>query len=204
MPSGLRSAPVYDPALRILHWCNALIALALLGSGLLAQGLQFGEGAADLRHWHGIAGNALVVGLAGRLAWGWIGPGYARWRSMWQPQAWANVLRTRRFFVRPERFGHHPVASLAFLLAYGLMIALATSGLVLLAIKQGHGPLAPWLAWELAYKNPALLLHELAAYGLLAFVLTHWTALILHHRFHGLPVAQSMISGIQYLPGKTP
>lgn len=203
MASGLRSAPVYDPALRLLHWSNALLVIFLLASGLAAQVMEFGETAAGLRHWHGIVGNALVVGLLGRLVWGWVGPEHARWRSMWQPQCWREILRTRRPFIEPTRFGHHPVASLAYLAAYGLMALLVASGLALLAIKQGHGPLSPWLEWQLALKAPTLLLHQLAAYGLLTFVAAHLTALVLHHRYHRLPVAQSMITGIQSLPERT-
>ena len=203
MSSGLRSAPVFDPALRMLHWSNALLVILLLASGLVAQALQFGGLAADLRHWHAVAGNAFIVGLLGRMLWGWIGPSHARWRAMWQPDEWKKALRRRRLFIKPTRFGHHPVASLAFLMAYTLMAALVVSGLMLLAIKQGHGPLNPWLAWHVAYKHGALWVHQLAAYGLLAYVMAHLSALILHHRVHRLPVAQSMISGIQTLPGKS-
>jgi Ni,Fe-hydrogenase I cytochrome b subunit len=202
MTSGLRSAPVYDPALRLLHWSNALLVLALLATGLVAQLLQFGALASDLRGWHGIVGNAFVVGLLGRLLWGWIGPRHARWTSMWQPQAWAEALRKRQIFIEPSRFGHHPVASLAYLAVYTLMLVLVVSGLILLAIKQGHGPLSPWLEGQIAWKHWTLWAHQLAAYGLLAFVVAHLSALVLHHRIHRLPVAQSMISGIQSLPEK--
>lgn len=203
MSSGLRSAPVYDPVLRLLHWSNALLIAILLASGLVAQALPFGGLAAELRYWHGIVGNAFIVGLLGRLLWGWIGPGHARWRSMWQPAAWREALRKRKVFFEPTRFGHHPVASLAYLLAYALMLVLVVSGLMLLAIKQGHGPLSPWLTWHAAYKHWTLEVHRLAAYGLLAHVISHLAALVLHHRVHHLPVAQSMITGIQTLPGKS-
>lgn len=203
MASGLRSALVYDPALRLLHWTNALLVIVLLSSGLAAQFLEFGATASDLRHWHGLIGNALLVGLLGRLVWGWVGPEHARWRSMWQPQCWREVVRTRRPFIAPSRFGHHPVASAAYLGAYGLMGVLVISGLMLLAIKQGHGPLSPWLDRQLEYKSWTLLAHQVAAYGLLAFVGAHVSALVLHHHFHRLPVARSMINGIQYIPEKS-
>jgi cytochrome b len=200
MASGLRSAPVYDPVLRTLHWSNAVLVLALLASGLAALLLEFGRLAADLRDWHGIAGYVLVLGVLGRLLWGGIGPAHARWTAMWQPAAWREAWRTRRVFVAPTRFGHHPVASLAYLAAYALMFALVASGLVLLAIKDAHGPFAPWLGWHVEFAPWTLEIHRLAAYGLLAFVAAHLAALVLHHRLHRLPVAQSMITGIQTLP----
>jgi cytochrome b len=163
MSSGLRSAPVYDPVLRLLHRSNALLIAILLANGLAAQALPFGGLAAELRRWHGRVGNAFIVGLLGRLLWGWIGPGHARWRSMPHPQAWREALRSGRFLIEPTRFGHHPVASLAYLLAYALMSVLLVSGLMLLAIEQGHGPLNPWLAWNVACKQWTRDVHQLAA-----------------------------------------
>jgi cytochrome b len=200
MPAGLRQAPVYDPVLRGLHWTNAVLIGGLLASGLAIQALGFEAPAGMLRHWHGIVGNALVVGLVGRVTWGMIGPPHARWRALWHPAAWRDALRSRRFFVAPTRFGHHPVASLAYLGAYTLMALLAASGLALLAIKSGHGPLRDLLAWHFAYRQPLRLVHEIAAWAMLAFVVAHLSALVLHRRLHGVPVAQSMITGIQHLP----
>jgi len=138
MSSGLRSAPVYDPVLRLLHWSNALLITILLISGWLRR-------RSSSAVWQLIYDTArhrrqrVYRRTAGTPAVGLDRSGHARWRSMWQPQAWMEALRSRRFFIEPTRFGHHPVASLAYLLAYALMLVLLVSGLMLLAIKQGHG-----------------------------------------------------------------
>lgn len=200
MPASLSAAPVYDPVLRILHWTNASLVVCLLASGLATQALGFEPPAGWLRYWHGVLGNALVVSLFGRVLWGVVGPEHARWQALWHPDAWRGAFRSRRFFVVPERFGHHPVASLAYLAAYALMAVLAASGLALLAIKTGHGPLRAALGWHFSYQDWALVPHQLAAYAMLLFVAAHLAALVLHQKRHGLPLAQSMLTGIQYLP----
>jgi cytochrome b561 len=69
----------------------------------------------------------------------------------------------------------------------------------LLAIKQGQGPLSHWLGWHMDYQNMPTWLHEVAAWAVLGFVGMHMAALLLHPLLHGMPVAQAMLTGVQYL-----
>lgn len=202
--ADLKSARVYDPVLRLLHWVNACLIVLLLVSGLVPLYLETGETSAWLHGWHGLFGSALVSALLARLAWGLSGPMHARFTDMWQPGAWRKAIASRRLFEAPVSFGHHPVASLAYLALYGLLAGLALSGLMLLAIKQGLGPLSQWLAWHAAWLEPLAPLHEIAAWSVLGFVTLHLAALVLHPLLHKVPVAQAMISGIQYLPKQGP
>lgn len=196
----LTSARIYDPVLRLLHGVNAFLITVLLITGFVPLFAEPGATSAWLHDWHGWLGAALVVGLLGRLAWGLSGPMHARLITMWHPRAWHEAILTRNLFQTPVAYGHHPVASLAYLGAYGLMLGLALSGLMLLAIKDGLGPFKGWLAWHATWLDPLLPLHEIGAWALLGFVCLHFTALILHPLLHHVPVAQSMLSGIQYLP----
>ena len=197
------SASVYDPVLRGLHWVNALLISALMISGLVSWYVEAGETTAWLHQWHGWLGSALAVGLFARLAWGLTGPRHARWSDLWQPSAWLASAKSRRLFTTPARFGHHPVASLAYLGLYALLASLIITGLVLLAIKQGQGPLSHWLGWQADYQHLPGLLHEAAAWAVLGFVGLHVAALVLHPLLHHVPVAQAMFTGVQYLPQKT-
>lgn len=196
----LRSARVYDPVLRLLHWVNAVLISALLISGLGAWALDPGVARGVLHQWHGLLGAALITGLAARAVWGVVGPGHARLIDMWQPATWRRLKETGLF--THARFGHHPTASLAYLLAYGLMIVLSASGLMLLAIRQGSGPLQSWLGWQASLLPLPDWLHLAAAWGILAFVAIHLAALVLHPLLHRIPVAQAMFTGVQYLPEK--
>lgn len=202
-PVALISHRVYDPVLRLLHGVNAILILLLLASGLWAQAIEPGALSGWLHAQHGWLGAALIVGLAGRLAWGLVGTPHARLSDLWHPAAWQDAWRSRRFFTAPPRLGHHPAASLGYLLLYGVLLALAVSGLLLLAITTGNGPFAPWLGWHAAYAALLRIPHQLAAYGVLAFVALHLAALWLHPRLHRIPVAQGMITGMQYLPART-
>lgn len=196
---ALRSRLVYDPALRFIHAWNALAVLGLLASGELAG--QFDPGASATPFWriHVWSGYALVIGLSARAAWGLLGPDEARWRALWHPGAWRTAWRRRRFFTAPENYGHHPLASLAYLLVYALLTTLAASGLALAAIDQNTGPLYGWLGHDVAAKSAARAPHEAARYGVWLFLIAHFAALALHPRLHGIPVAQAMLNGRQYL-----
>ena len=196
------SARVYDPVLRLLHWVNAFLIALLLVSGLVAFFSEPGETSAWLHEWHGLLGAALLTSLLGRVAWGLYGPAHALFTEMWQPGAWRKAFASRSLFEAPASFGHHPVASLAYLVAYVLLAGLSLSGLMLLAVKQGLGPFSQWLAWDAAWLDALEPLHEVSAWCVLGFVGLHLAALVLHPLLHRVPVAQAMFTGIQYLPRK--
>ncbi|MCA1924899.1 MAG: cytochrome b/b6 domain-containing protein [Thiobacillus sp.] len=193
---------VYDPVLRLLHGVNALLIVLLGVGGVAADSLSPGATRAWLHDTHGILGAALIVGLLGRLVWGWVGPAHARWRDLWHPADWRTELARGRLFTPPRRPGHHPVASLVYLAVYALLGVLAASGLCLLASTQGTGPLAAVCAWDARLTAWLAEPHRLAGWAVLCFVCAHLAALVLHARLHRVPVAQSMWSGVQYLEPK--
>lgn len=193
---------VYDPVLRTLHGANAMLVVLLAASGLTAEFLPPGRVSAWLHHWHGIFGAMLVVGLAGRLVWGCVGPRHARWRDLWHPALWRTLFAHGRFFTAPDRPGHHPAASLAYLVVYTLLLALSASGLLLLASAQGHGPLQGPTGWDAALTALLREPHRLLGWAVAAFVPAHIAAMVLHARLHRIPVAQGMLTGVQYLESK--
>ncbi|MEW6119809.1 MAG: cytochrome b/b6 domain-containing protein [Pseudomonadota bacterium] len=193
---------VYDPVLRLLHGTNALLILLLAASGLVADRLSPGAVTAWLHDWHGVLGGALIVGLAGRLLWGLVGPRHARWSDFWHPTEWRTLLARGHLFRAPERLGHHPVASLVYLALYGLLLGLAASGLLLLASMQVHGPFAARFGGDAALSALLTDPHTLAGWLVAAFVPAHLLMIVLHARLHRHPVAQSMLNGMQYLESK--
>jgi cytochrome b len=200
---ALQRDKVYDPVLRAIHAGIAATVLILLTSGQLLPGLGWSPDSAAYWRIHVWAGYGLLLGLVGRLVWGVVGPGHAQWRAMWFPHIWRDALRSCRFFVAPVTFGHHPVASLAYLAVYAAMILMVTSGLALAAIDRNTGPLYDWIGHAAILKPLVREPHIWTHYLLLGFVLVHFTALILHRRWHGIPVAQAMLTGNQYLPRDT-
>ena len=187
---------VYDPVLRSLHWWNAAAIVVLLATGWGSD--LFEHGARERAVWtvHVYAGYGLVLGLVARLTWGIVGPRHARFSDMWHPQAWRELL-TRFRLTADHRWGHDPIASAVYLAIYGMLAVMAVTGIELAATELGIGPLAGgaldqvWLGKLL--EEP----HEFFANFIAAFIFVHLSALWVHQRFGGVPVAQSMWTGVQ-------
>lgn len=188
---------VFDPLLRLLHWTLALSIILLIATSQLAEAFEEGPYENTLWNLHILAGYALSAGLLTRLLWGVVGPFSARWRDLWHPAVWKDSLRNLRL-PSAHRAGHDPIASLAYLFAYGVMALMVVTGLGLAASEFQTGPLAGWLgnaSWlEDVLGEP----HEVGFALLLGFVGLHMAAL-LFHQLRGERVAQSMVTGKQYL-----
>ena len=196
----MRRSLVYDPVMRTIHWWNALSVMTLLLTGEIARRSSSSMDAAVFHEWHAWFGNALVLGLVARLVWGLFGPRYARLSALFRPHDWGRALKRRVLSVERTEFGPHPLAGSIHLLFYAVLIVVAATGLSLLAVKYGSGPLAAWLSYKLWLKSVHMQVHDFLSYVVWAFVFVHVSAVVLHDRRYGTPLAQSMLSGYQYLP----
>ncbi len=188
---------VYDPVLRFIHLWNGLAILFLMTTIWLSDLFDKGSSENTLWQLHTYLGYALVLGIVARFVWGLVGPRYARFSDMWHPVAWWQAVRHVDFRAKP-RFGHHALASAAYLLVYLLLIIMAVTGLGLAAVEQSAGPFNASLgdmAWlEEVFEEP----HEIIYYLLMGFVVLHVAALIWHEYKDKTPLAQSMVTGYQY------
>jgi cytochrome b len=187
---------VFDPLLRLLHWVIALAIVALIATSQLADLFEHGPYEKALWNLHILTGYVLTAGLLTRLLWGVVGPVSARWRDLWHPAVWKDSLKNLRLPAK-HRAGHDPLASLAYLFAYGVMALMVVTGLGLAASEFQTGPLAGWLGnagWlEDVLGEP----HEAGFALLLGFIGLHMAALVFH-QLRGERVAQSMVTGKQY------
>ncbi len=187
---------VYDPLLRLLHATIALSVLALIITSQLADWFEHGPYEDTLWNAHILSGYALAISLLMRLLWSVVGPTTARWRDLWHPNLWKDSLRNLRL-PKAHRVGHDPIASLAYLFAYGVMALMVVTGLGLAASEFQAGPLAGWLGnatWlEDVLEDP----HEAGFVLMLWFIGLHMAALVFH-QLRGERVAQSMLTGKQY------
>jgi cytochrome b len=192
---------VYDPLLRALHWAIALSVVALIATSQLAEAFEHGPYEDTIWNLHILAGYGLTVALVTRLLWGLVGPASARWQDLWHPATWKDSLKNLRL-PSAHRVGHDPLASLAYLFAYGVIALMVVSGLGLAASEFQAGPLASWLGnagWvEDAMEDP----HEFGFALMLGFVGLHMAALVFH-QLRGERVAQSMVTGKQYLDAQS-
>lgn len=195
--NGWERRRVYDPVLRLIHGWNALALLALLATGWSAELFEHGPREAQVWNLHIVLGYSLIVGLVARIAWGLVGPRYARLSDLWHPRSWLGLLRRWKLPLS-HRFGHNEYASLAYLAVYSLLATMGITGLALAATGYGVGPLAGWLGdratLEELFKEP----HEVVATLLALFVAVHLIALVVHERLERNQTARSMLTGFQF------
>jgi len=192
---------VYDPLLRLQHAAIALSIISLIVTSQLADWFEHGPYEDTLWNLHILSGYVLATSLLTRLLWGLVGPASARWRDLWHPAVWKDSLKNLRLQAA-HRVGHDPIASLAYLFAYGVMALMVVSGLGLAASEFQAGPLAGWLGnatWlEDVLEDP----HEAGFVLMLGFIGLHMAALVFH-QLRGERVAQSMLTGKQYIDAES-
>ena len=192
----LERKKVYDGLLRMIHAGIGLSIVMLASTAWLSEIFEKGPGEKTVWMLHIYAGYVLVVSILARAAWGLVGPRHARLGDLWHPRAWRNPIRAMKSGVR--RFGHDPLASAAYLALYGMLAVMTVTGLALAAVEHGAGPLTPWLfdrtGLEDLFEGP----HEIMFFGVLAFIVVHIGAILLHEWKEGVPIAQEMVSGYQY------
>ena len=198
-PLQLERRRTYDLVTRLLHGVMAISIFVILSVLALGEvlGDRIDEDAVGMLH--SVAGFILLGAWALRMVWGIVGPAEARVTKLWQPRAWLAFIKTRR---SPEGigFGHHPIASAAYLAFYAAIGYLGVSGLLMAASEFELGPLAS-VADPRTLRQWAHMLGELhgpAALFVQAFILLHVIAMVWHEKVDGIPWAQSMISGFQY------
>lgn len=189
---------VYDLIQRICHFGIAFFTLILLLSAYAAD-FFYEDGLMRKSLWisHVLAGFSLTAVLAIRIVWGFVGPYHARFSSMWKYQEW------KQFFLKKKKntswtWGHHPTASLAYLLFYLLILLICLTGIILAAIEHNLGPLAQSLYDQLKYQNEVQEVHEALSIFVILFIVSHLGALLFHELKENVPNIQSMFSGYQY------
>lgn len=188
---------VFDPLLRTLHWVIALSIVSLIVTSQLAEGFEHGPYEKTLWNLHILLGYTLTTALLARLLWGLVGPVAARWRDLWHPAVWRDSV-TKLRLPSTHRAGHDALASLGYLFAYGVMALMVVTGMGLAASEFHTGQLAAWLGNAAWLEDVAGEPHEFGFALMLGFVGLHLAALVFH-QWRGERVAQSMVTGKQYL-----
>src|SRR3569833_2233391 len=119
---------VFDPLLRLLHWVIALSIVSLIATSQLADWFEHGPYEKTLWNLHILIGYTLTAGLLTRPLWSLAGPASARWRYLRHPAVWKDSVRKLRL-PKTHRAVHDPIASLGYLVAYGVMVLMGVTGL---------------------------------------------------------------------------
>lgn len=146
---------VWDRSVRLFHWVNFVTVLMLLGIGLIIyNGKALGisaEAEVFLKTFHVWVGYVMVLNLAWRFVWGFVGDRFARWRAIlpfgrgYFAALGAYVQSLRDGHPR-QYLGHNPLGRLMVLLLLVLLAVQAVTGLVLAGTDIYYPPLGSWIA----------------------------------------------------------
>ena len=173
---GRVTIEVWDLPVRLFHW-----ALVLLLIGLYVS-YRMGE-----MTWHGWMGQAVLVLVVFRLAWGVVGSEFARFSDFVRgPGAvWAYLRSFGRGM--PDRPGHNPLGGWSVLAMLLVLLVQATLGLFANDDIFFDGPLRHLVSDSLSAQLTSL--HRLNFYVILALVAVHVGAVL----FYWLALGKNLI-----------
>lgn len=115
-----RGVLVWDVAVRIIHWA---LLVSVVGAWLTREL----EG--DWFAWHTRFGYAVLVLVATRIIWGFVGTRHARYADFLRgPRAIIRYLRSSGTSAPPHA-GHNPLGALMIIALLGMLLAQALTGL---------------------------------------------------------------------------
>ncbi len=174
---------VWDLPVRLFHW---LLVLLCAASWLTAE-----LGRMDL---HRYAGYGIATLLLFRLAWGFVGPRYARFANFVSgPRRVFRYLREWLGGSAHEPAGHTPPGGWMILLLLALLAAQVATGMV-----NSHDGLdaGPWYwAASAAQRELANTWHRWLFDALLALAAAHVVAVLLYRLRPGIDLIGPMFSG---------
>ncbi len=146
---------VWDRPVRVFHWINFTTVLLLLAIGLIIyNGKALGisdEAKVFLKTFHVWVGYVMVLNLAWRYLWGFVGSRYARWGAVLPVGRgyFGELGAYLRSIVggEPRRYlGHNPLGRLMVLVLFVLLTVQGVTGLVLAGTDIYYPPLGGWIA----------------------------------------------------------
>lgn len=190
---------IYQLRIRLLHAILSFCILSLIATAKLA-GFYFESGRVACFFWdvHLIFGYLFSFALIIRLSLFFSQDPYSNWRSFIHPDEWRSFFIQKSFREIKWKWGHHPLASLAYIAVYAGMFISMISGLALARIEFDRGPIWESLFDELKYVVEITYLHELISDFLILFIVLHLGSLLVHTLKDGVPIFQSMKNGYQY------
>lgn len=182
-----RILTVWDPLVRLLHWC-------LVVAFFTAWGL--GEWGPNQMTWHFYFGYTVGALVTIRVIWGLVGPRNARFTSfLYKPGEVIAYLRHLPAREPSNWVGHNPLGGWSVLAMLGLLIVQVATGLV--SDPQDYinvGPFAQYVPSSIS-TSLAPSIHELVSTLLLIVVGIHITAIAFYLHWKGENLVKPMITG---------
>ncbi|MCB1390114.1 MAG: Ni/Fe-hydrogenase, b-type cytochrome subunit [Rhodobiaceae bacterium] len=208
---------VYQAPVRLWHWVNAFAILALCLSGyLIGSPLPSVHGEASdsflfgwIRYIHFSAGYILIVGMALRVYWAFVGNHHARQiflPKVWQGQFWKELLHEIKWYgmiaKEPMKYaGHNPLATLVMhiMFIWGIAFMIVT-GLALYGEGAGMGSwqynlFSSWVIPLFGQSQDVHTWHHLGMWIIICFAIIHIYAAVREDIMSRQSIISSMFSG---------
>jgi cytochrome b len=193
--AGGRWVKVWDLPTRLFHW---------LLVGLVAVGVV--TGFVTPEWWMGVhvwAGYGIVALMAFRLVWGICGPEYSRIVSfLYPPRSTVEHLRGLVLLRPPHYVGHNPTGALMVFALTGVLVAIVTTGLLVLGGEEKQGPLLAVIGYSVGFA--AKHVHLWLVWLLIALVLCHVAGVVAESLLTHDNLVRAMITGWKRLPPEAP
>ena len=214
----LPEVKIFDPPCRIWHWLNAVLIIALIGSGyLIGQPLpsNFGDPSAHflmgyIRVIHLISGQLMAVAFLFRVIWSFGGNTYswqlflpAIWRKTWTDGLVLQLKWIGCVLPRAPRYnGVNPLSNVMFFTLFVVpVIAEILSGFAMLSEVAGHDSWqAAWFGWVVTLFGNTLtlhLVHSLGMWLLVLFSMAHIYVAVREDVMGRQSIVSTMLSGIR-------
>jgi cytochrome b len=140
--------------------------------------------------WHARCGYAVLVLVAFRVTWGFVGTRHARFASFLRgPRRVLDYWRGRG----ERTAGHNPLGALSVVAMLALLLVQAATGLFASDEIATSGPFYGWIAPATSHRVTSL--HHLNSDGLLVLLVLHVVAVFWYTLARAQPIVRAMING---------
>jgi Ni/Fe-hydrogenase 1 B-type cytochrome subunit len=188
---------VWQLPVRLTHWAIVISIVILAITGAYIHGpfvipsspIEASTRMASMRFVHELAAIVFTIAVGFRFYWGFVGNQYANWRAIipHNRSQFRCMREMGRYYVFLRRTpvpmtGHNLLAGFAYTIVSIILFFQVASGLLLFAWIIGTGPasyLEPVVAWVPGGIQTIRMLHYLATFLFIAFMIHHVYSAIL-------------------------
>lgn len=184
---------VWDPFVRFFHW-------TLVAAFVIAYATED-----ELITLHVLAGYTILVLLALRIVWGFIGPRYARFSDFVHAPGVVTSYIGTALRLRARRYiGHNPAGGAMIVAMIVSLLLTSISGLAVYGIEEQAGPMAPWVSgWGESWYEFFEEIHEFLANFSILLIVIHVAGVLFESLIHGENLVRAMFDGYKRAADKS-
>ncbi len=210
---------VWELPLRLAHWTYVIAIVALFLTGLfIAAPILAPQGEAAnhfvmgrMRELHFVFGFALLLAIAIRVYWFFVGNNYARsgfpmfWRLSWYKAVVKQVIDYMHLERGHVHIGHNSLAGASYAGFFLMCLFEGVTGLALYSQSNPGGFWDNWVGWSIPLLGGSFrvhMWHHLVAWLIAVFVLFHLYIVLYDMQLYKNRLVRSIITGGKlYEPG---